>query len=149
MARRAGDGLGNHAAALVEHRVGQVAGLADDGRERCPLQRPGLFVDGGDQALPQHLELDRIERHQLLLSAISEPSSATSTTQPGRITVVVSRSSTIAGPTSRWPRPRSVRRYTGVSKAAAMRSKRTVRMDFGLPWSSPTSAIGSTVSAFA
>ncbi len=31
------------------------------GRERGPLQRPGLLVDRGDQALPQHLELDRIE----------------------------------------------------------------------------------------
>ncbi len=101
VSRCAGDCLGDHPATLVEHCVGQVAGLADDGGEGRALQRAGLFVDRGDEALPQHLELDRIEGHQLLLSAMSEPSSATSTTHPGRITVVVSRSSTIAGPTRR------------------------------------------------
>ena len=84
VAGRAGDGLGDHPAAPVEHRVGEVAGLAHDGRERGPLQRPGLLVDRGDQALPQHLELDRIERPvMMLLSATSEPSAATSTAQPG------------------------------------------------------------------
>ena len=62
VARRAGDGLGDHPAAPVEHRVGEVARLAHDRRERRPLQRLRLLVDRGDQALPQHLELDRVER---------------------------------------------------------------------------------------
>ena len=47
--------------AAVEHGVGEVAGLAHDRAERRPLQRPGLLVDRGDQALPQDLELDRVE----------------------------------------------------------------------------------------
>ena len=114
VAGRAGDRLGDHAAATVEHRVGEVAGLAHDRRERGALQRPGLLVDRGDQALPQHLELDRVEgsghRAAPVLSATSDPSAATLAVQPGRMTAVVSRSSTIAGPTICWPRPRSGRR---------------------------------------
>ena len=110
------DGLGDHPAASVEDGVGQVARLTHDRRECGPLQSAGLLVDGGDQALPQHFEFDRIEAHYMLPSvvavrtAIIDPSVATSAVHPGRMTVVVSRSSTIAGPTSRWPTPRSSRR---------------------------------------
>src|SRR3954452_22508377 len=144
-----GDGLGDHASPLVEDGVGEIAGFAHDRGEGGALQRPRLLVDRGDEALPQHLELDRIECHQLLLSATSEPSVATSTTHPGLITAVVSRSSTIARPTRRWPRPRSARRYTGVSRASAIRSNRTLRTVRGSPLVSPTSTIGSTVSGLA
>ena len=42
--------------------------------------------------------------------ATSEPSSPTTTDHPGRITAVVSRSSTIAGPSKRVPGPRVSRR---------------------------------------
>ena len=65
VAGRAGDGLGDHAAAPVEHRVGEIAGLAHDRAERGPLQRSRLLVDGGDQGLPQDLELDGVERARL------------------------------------------------------------------------------------
>ena len=41
------------------------------------------------------------------------PSPATSTSQPGRITTVVSRSSTIAGPANESPAPSAGRWYTG------------------------------------
>ena len=74
VAGRAGDGLGDHPAAAVEHGVGEVAGLAHDRRERGALQRPGLLVDRGDEALPQHLELDRIER-SVVVPSRSCPSS--------------------------------------------------------------------------
>ena len=97
--------------APVEHGVGEVAGLADDRAERRPLQRPGLLVDRGDQALPEDLELDRVERpSRCSSSAMSEPSSATSTDQPGRMTAVVSRSSTIAGPVETLADAERVRR---------------------------------------
>ena len=61
VAGRAGDRLGDHPAAPVEHGVGEVAGLAHDRAERRPLQGLGLLVDGGDQALPEDLQLDRVE----------------------------------------------------------------------------------------
>ena len=101
-------------AAPIEQGVGQVAGLPHDRAERGSLERLGLLVDGRDEALPEDLELDRIEPAgaghvghvvDLLRRATSEPSSATSTDQPGRITVVVSRSSTMAGPSKRAPGP--------------------------------------------
>ena len=57
----AGDGLGDHPPAAVEHGVGEVAGLAHDRAEGRALQRLGLLVDGGDQALPEDLQLDGIE----------------------------------------------------------------------------------------
>ena len=59
---RAGHGLGDHPAPPVEHAVGEVTGLTHDRAERRSLKRFGLFVDGGDQALPEDLELDRVER---------------------------------------------------------------------------------------
>ncbi len=64
----------------------------------------------------KHLELDGIERGAhgaaapALRVAMSEPSSPTTTDHPGRITAVVSRSSTIAGPSKRVPGPRVSRR---------------------------------------
>jgi hypothetical protein len=58
VARRAGDGLGDHAAAPVEHAGGEVAGLAHDRRERRAHERGGLLVDRGDQPVPQNVERD-------------------------------------------------------------------------------------------
>ena len=118
VAGRAGDGLGHHPAAPVEHRVGEVAGLAHDRAEGGPLQRLGLLVDRGDQALPQHLELDRVEcrsssaaaslavlRVAAVMRAIRRLRPRL--VQPGRMTAVVSRSSTIAGPVDRLRRRRA------------------------------------------
>ena len=113
VAGRAGHRLRHHPGPAVEHGVGEVAGLPDDRAEGGPLQRLGLLVDRGDQALPQHLELDGVERaagHGAILPrvATSEPSVPTSTDQPGRMTAVVSRSSTMAGPSKRAPAPERV-----------------------------------------
>ena len=55
MARRAGDGLGDHIAPSVKHPGRQVAGLADHGGKRGVLESRGLFVDNRDQAVPQNL----------------------------------------------------------------------------------------------
>ena len=60
VSRRAGNRLGHHAAPLVEHRVGQVAGLAHNGAERGPLERPGLLVHHRDERLPQDFQLNRV-----------------------------------------------------------------------------------------
>ena len=115
VAGRAGHRLRHHPGPAVEHGVGEVAGLPDDRAEGGPLERLGLLVHRGDQALPQDLELDGVERaagHGAILPrvATSEPSVPTSTDQPGRMTAVVSRSSTMAGPSKRAPGPSASRR---------------------------------------
>ena len=66
VAGRAGDGLRHHAAAPVEQRVGEVAGLAHDRAEGDALQRLGLLVDDADQVAPEDLELDAVHLHLLL-----------------------------------------------------------------------------------
>src|SRR6185436_4914639 len=81
------------------------------------------------------------------LSAMSEPSEATVIVQPGRITAVVSRSSTIAGPSTTCPTPSAVRRKTGVSTASDIRPKCTARDACGAPVPDPTTATGSTALA--
>ena len=76
---------------------------------RCSAR--GLLVDRGDQALPQHLELDSDRtdssayRSDSSLRSNDAVRRATSTCQPGRMTIVVSRSSTIAGPSNASPAP--------------------------------------------
>ena len=75
VAGRAGDGLRDHATAAVEHGVGEVARLADDRAERGALQRACLLVDRGDQALPQDLELDWVERRVGALTTVDRAQS--------------------------------------------------------------------------
>ena len=56
VARRAGDGLRQHAAFEIEHAGGDVAGLARTGRECRPDQCPGLLLDDREQTVPHHLQ---------------------------------------------------------------------------------------------
>ena len=64
--------------------------------------------------------------------AIKLPSVATSTDQPGRMTDVVSRSSTTAGPSNLAPAPSSDLRYTGASIASEPRPNTIGRCDTGV-----------------
>ena len=84
VARRAGDGLGDHAALAIEDAVRQVAGLPDDRAERGTLQRLGLLVDGGDQTLPEDFELDGVETAHFEPPRVATrlPSAATVTLHP-------------------------------------------------------------------
>jgi hypothetical protein len=59
---------------------------------------------------------------------MSERSGRTWADQPGRITMVVSRSSTTAGPVMRTPGFSAGRWYTGVSRGGSARSNRTGRL---------------------
>jgi hypothetical protein len=59
MARRAGDGLGQHPAREVEHAGREVAGLAHGGGEGGADQRLRLLLDDGDQPVPDHLVAHR------------------------------------------------------------------------------------------
>jgi hypothetical protein len=59
---------------------------------------------------------------------MTERSGRTWADQPGRITMVVSRSSTIAGPGMRAPGPSAGRWYTGVSRGGSARPNRTRRL---------------------
>ncbi len=62
---------------------------------------------------------------------------------------MVSRSSTIAGPTIRWPSPRWFRRYTCVSTGSTPREKRTGRVMSTSPLPVATVESGSTGGASA
>ena len=103
---RAGDRLGDHAPAPVEHAGRQVARLAHDRGERGAHQSRRLLVDHADQAVPQHLE------HELVHGVVPSPqvrsairfkaSSMRALASGPRITVD-SRSSTIAGPSNASP----------------------------------------------
>ena len=66
VAGRAGDGLRHHAAAPVEQRVGEVAGLAHDRAEGDALHRLRLLADDADQVAPDDLELDAVHARSLL-----------------------------------------------------------------------------------
>ena len=111
VARRSGNGLGDHPAPPIKDCIGKVTSLPHDRAEGRPLEGPGLLVDRGNQRLPQDLQIDWVETgHWLSLMATRLPSSATSIDQPGRITEVVSRSSTITGPSRRIPVGSSSRR---------------------------------------
>src|SRR5262249_4665876 len=128
---RARNRLRDHPAATVEQRVREVARLAHDGAERRALQRLRLLVDRADQALPEHLERDRVHPYRPL-TAITDPSSFTVAVQPGLNTAVVSRSSSSAGPLTCAPTPSASRSYTGVATGSALRVNRTGLVPFGV-----------------
>ena len=62
MARRAGDGLGQHAALGVVDAGREIARLARRGAEGGAHQRLRLLLDDGDQAVPHHLVFDAAQR---------------------------------------------------------------------------------------
>jgi hypothetical protein len=83
---------------------------------------------------------------------MSERSGRTWADQPGRITMVVSRSSTTAGPAMRAPGFSAGRWYTGVSCGGSARPNRTCRLAAARPRpfagaSQPASIIDSAGSA--
>ena len=155
--------------ATIEHGVGEVACLAHDRAEGGPLQRAGLLVDRRDQALPEDLELDRVEPARsrasdrgLSVTVIARaarvwvPSShasvrsrsscrrvATSTCQPGRTTTVVSRSSTIAGPSNVSPAPSADLSYTGTGSAGCPASEHHRAAELGLAPLPSAAGVGS------
>ena len=62
MARRAGDGLRQHAALPVEDAGREVARLAHDRGEGRAQQRLRLLLDHGDQPVPHDLQFDLADR---------------------------------------------------------------------------------------
>ena len=74
VARRAGDGLGQHLAVEVEHAGRDVARLARAGREGGAHQGAGLLLDDGEQAVPHHLQADIGGRAHVTSSSTIWPS---------------------------------------------------------------------------
>src|SRR3954468_11108077 len=97
VAGRSGDRLRHHAAAAIEQRIGQVSGFAHDRREGDALQRLGLLAHNADEIAPNDLELDAIHV-SYSFAAMMQPVACTFAVQPGRMMIVVSRSSMIDGP---------------------------------------------------
>ena len=58
MAGRAGDGLRHHAALGVEQPDRKITGLTHRGGEGGAQQRLRLLLDDGEQAVPDHLQLN-------------------------------------------------------------------------------------------
>src|SRR5262249_31998799 len=108
-----GDGLGDHSPLPVEDARGEVAGLADDGREGRAHERRGLLVDGGDEPAPEDVEGDLVHGRSAGrrvyptggTSTITFEASSTRIRAAALTTTVDSRSSMIAGPSSVAPPP--------------------------------------------
>ena len=91
------DRLRDHPAFTVQPRGGQVARLAHHRAERDALQGAGLLADHADQVGPQDLELYSVH-YQTPRLATMQPRVSTVAFHPGNRTMVVSRSSMMAGP---------------------------------------------------
>ena len=95
----------------VEDAGGEVAGLADDRRERGAHERGGLLVDRRDQPVPEDVEGDLLHRAPRARSEPAASPRSRSSASSTRIcaaavtTTVDSRSSMIAGPSSAAPAP--------------------------------------------
>src|SRR6266851_1543356 len=109
VARRAGDGLGQHAAFEVEHAGRDVARLARAGREGGAHQRTGLLLDHGEQAVPHHLQANIGGRTHVTSSSTIWPRALIRALKPCGTTVVVPSSTISAGPSSDMPGPSAAR----------------------------------------
>ncbi len=112
--RRAGDRLGQHVAARVEHAGREIAGLPHDRGERGAHQGLGLLLHDGQKPVPDQLgpQLAHIRAHVSLSirSSTRCPLSVTPAAKPAGTTVVVCSSAITAGPSSQWPGRMSARR---------------------------------------
>ena len=108
MARRAGDGLGQHAALQVEDAGREVARLAHGGAEGGADHGLRLFLDHRDQAVPHDLPVEtatalRCSCAALLRQVAGQPGPSPCGAKPGGTSVVVSASAISAGPARCWP----------------------------------------------
>src|ERR1700730_14431557 len=95
-------------AAAIEQGIGEVPRLTHNGAEGDALQSLGLLADNADEIAPDDLELDAVHV-SYSFEAMMQPVASTFARQPGRMMMVVSRSSMIAGPLMLWPRASSRR----------------------------------------
>ena len=122
VARRAGDGLGDHPPAPVEHASRQVTGLTHRSTKCGTDQRQRLLFDDRDQPIPHHLVVQGVGgvhggvHCALRLRVINNVLSAcTVHVWCEASTVVVCASAMIAGPCKRVPGDNSLRSITAVS----------------------------------
>ena len=125
--RRAGQRLRHHLPARVEDAAGEVLRLAHHRAEGGPHQRRLLLVGDGEEPVPEHFQRHRIEASSSVLGSMvvrglrslsghALPRSPQrdclrhrpTTAAPGPMTVVDSRSSTMAGPVKRRARSQPV-----------------------------------------
>src|SRR5699024_10181410 len=102
MTRRSGHGLGEHAALAIEHAGGKIARFAYRGRKGRAHQCQRLFLDHGHQAVPHDLVVNGV--YFTTHAAFScrrtrrQPSGCGTASKLAVTMVVVSRSTTMAGP---------------------------------------------------
>ena len=102
-------GVRDHPTLGVEETAREVEHLADDRREgRAVLDDRHLLGDAGE-GVREHLLRDGIEAHRPPRSSRAVPAGPAESRQPGDTTMVESSCSTIAGPVTRAPAPRSPR----------------------------------------
>src|SRR6185503_6599955 len=93
---RDGRGLGDGLALDVEEGGGGVEPFLHDRRGRALEERQLHLVGDGVEAVPEHLEQDRVDDHAFVILVIRRlPESSTRAAWPGGITVVVSSCSTM------------------------------------------------------
>src|SRR5699024_5247853 len=123
MPRRAGHGLGEHAAVIVEHARRQVAGFAHGSRKCRAHQRQRLLLDHRNQPVPHDLVMNGI--NGVAHAACScrrtnrHPSAWRMASNRVVTMVVVSRSTIMAGPATRWPVANVSRSTTAASQNCA------------------------------
>ena len=111
VARRAGNGLRQHAALEVEHAGRDIARLARTRGEGGAHQRAGLLLDDGEQAVPHDLEADISGRTHVTSSRTIWPRALMRALKPCGTTVVVPSSTISAGPSSDMPGPSAARSW--------------------------------------
>ena len=110
--------------------VGAVESFGDDRRERGFLVDQVHLAGHLAQAVLDHRQRHRIERHVSPTEITRLPKPSTMAVAPGSMTTVVSGCSTIAGPASIAPLPREARSKIAVSNQPPL--KRTCRAPLGL-----------------
>src|SRR4029077_13906633 len=133
--------IGEEVAARGEETAGEVGGLLDERGVRGTLHRVGNVLHRAVEIVPEELEGQGIETHHASRWMRRLPKRSTSAASPAGTSTVVCGCSTIAGPTTRSPRPRVARSYT---RAWAGRpSSQTRRAPIGeAPAPAATSASG-------
>src|SRR6266851_2675387 len=131
VARRAGDGLGQHAAFEVEHAGRDVARLACAGREGGAHEGAGLLLDDGEQAIPHHLQADIGGRTHVTSSSTIWPKPLMRALKPCGTTVVVPSSTISAGPSSDMPGPSTARSWIAAFSRRPDTGSKTSRWPLG------------------
>src|SRR6185437_9810322 len=135
--------LCDHLSVPVEYRGREIIPLTDCLREGCPTHRGPHLLGDRDQAFPEHRQCNRVNRlrhggflldsghHRPPISIMRCPFLPIVALSPGRITVVASRSSMSAGPSTNSPGTIAYRSTTSDETMPPLSGKYAIRRPWG------------------